>query len=200
MKPTRNKHFCNGCGRTKMLFESQSKADNFIKFNGEAMLEETGRMPVRSYYCEFCGGYHVTSSDSSEVGERLDHRDHRVMDDVILMKKSQRDLSKLSNEMQQKLAQIRKLIKTWQKNAAQEQFQPCLSEFEMMQKMYPLQRGKLFNTQRQIDAIQKVLNRWEELNNLSDEEVDRWINIEDPSLEEKLIGSMLKNRIKKDHE
>ncbi|MDO4202540.1 MAG: hypothetical protein Q4D25_10575 [Bacteroidales bacterium] len=194
MKPTRNKHFCNGCGHTKMLFESQSKADNFIKFNGEDILEETGRKPVRSYYCEFCGGYHVTSSDSSEVGERLNHRDHRVMDKVILMKKSQRDLSKLSNDLQQKLAQIRRFIINWKKEAAQEPFQTCLSEFEMIQKMYPLQRGKLFNIQHKIEAIQNVLNRWDELTHLSDEKIEEMIRVENSTEEDKLIASMLKTK------
>lgn len=198
MKPTRNKHFCNGCGHTKILFESQSKADNFIKFNGESILEETGRMPVRSYYCEFCGGYHVTSSDSSEVGERLNRRDHKVMDEVILLKNSRKDLNKLSNELQQKLAQIRRLIINWQKEVAQEQLQPCLLELEMIQKMYPLQRGKFFSIQHQIEAIQNVLNSWDELFNLSDEDIERRICIANPSIEEKLISSMLKTKRKQE--
>lgn len=34
----------------------------FIKFNGEEIEQESGRKPVRAYYCTCCGGYHVTSS------------------------------------------------------------------------------------------------------------------------------------------
>lgn len=49
MKPTRNRTFCNGCGKTKMLFDSQSKADNFIKFNSDTILEETGKAPGMHY-------------------------------------------------------------------------------------------------------------------------------------------------------
>ncbi len=49
-----------------MLFESQKKADNFIKFNREAMEEEGKKVPVRSYYCEACGGWHVTSNPDEE--------------------------------------------------------------------------------------------------------------------------------------
>jgi len=60
MKPTKNRIFCLVCGRAKMLFESQSKADNFIRFNAEEIMEENGYAPIRSYYCPFCLGWHVT--------------------------------------------------------------------------------------------------------------------------------------------
>lgn len=62
MKPVKNKVFCIDCGRSKQLFESESKADNFIRFNGEEILEESDKAPIRSYYCPSCGGWHVTSS------------------------------------------------------------------------------------------------------------------------------------------
>lgn len=38
MKPTNNRVYCIGCKHPKMLFESQTKADNFIKFNRDAIL------------------------------------------------------------------------------------------------------------------------------------------------------------------
>lgn len=62
MKPTKNKVFCIECGRMKQLFETESKANNFLKFNSEEILEENERAPIRSYYCPACGGWHVTSS------------------------------------------------------------------------------------------------------------------------------------------
>ena len=61
MKPTKNKVFCKNCDRTKMLFETERKAENFMKFNSEEIQEESGYSPQRSYYCLFCGGWHVTS-------------------------------------------------------------------------------------------------------------------------------------------
>ena len=33
-KPTRNRVMCPDCKRMKMLFETESKARDFIKFNG----------------------------------------------------------------------------------------------------------------------------------------------------------------------
>lgn len=70
-----------------MLFETQAKADNFIRYNGDDILEESGKAPVRSYYCEICGGYHVTSNPSVESGELLNQRDRRLIEAAIAFKK-----------------------------------------------------------------------------------------------------------------
>lgn len=61
MKPTKNKVFCKDCGRHKMLFETERKAETFIRFNSEEIETGSGRSPNRSYYCMFCNGWHVTS-------------------------------------------------------------------------------------------------------------------------------------------
>lgn len=64
MKPTKNVIFCPDCQRRKMLFESEAKALNFIKFNGEEIEELNGRAPIRAYYCEACAGWHLTSKEA----------------------------------------------------------------------------------------------------------------------------------------
>ena len=61
MKPTKNRVFCKDCGKLKMLFETEKKAENFIKFNSDAIAEETGYKPERCYFCTYCDGWHVTS-------------------------------------------------------------------------------------------------------------------------------------------
>ena len=66
-----------------MLFATQEKADNFIKFNKEEILDEKGRAPVRSYYCRLCNGYHVTSNPSLTEGEIRDKSDEKLLQDVI---------------------------------------------------------------------------------------------------------------------
>ncbi|MDR0607652.1 MAG: hypothetical protein LBG52_04840 [Candidatus Peribacteria bacterium] len=45
-----------------MLFSSQKKAELFIAFNSEAIAEEGGIPPIRSYFCECCCGWHVTKN------------------------------------------------------------------------------------------------------------------------------------------
>jgi hypothetical protein len=61
MKPTKNKVFCNNCDRIKMLFDTEKKAEIFMKFNNEEIESVSGYSPKRSYYCLFCGGWHTTS-------------------------------------------------------------------------------------------------------------------------------------------
>lgn len=75
MKPTKNKVYCIGCKRSKMLFSEERNALNFIKFNSESIADRAGRAPVRAYYCPYCLGWHVTSNESEEVGQRLDQKD-----------------------------------------------------------------------------------------------------------------------------
>ena len=78
MKPTKNRVYCNDCGKTKMLFDTEKKADNFIAFNQEEIRKEAGYAPQRSYFCLFCGGWHITSikedigkSKNEELLEKL---------------------------------------------------------------------------------------------------------------------------------
>ena len=63
-----------------MLFSTLKKAQNFIKFNGDEIMEETGIRPARVYYCQLCCGYHVTSLRSEERGKRRDREVQRVID------------------------------------------------------------------------------------------------------------------------
>lgn len=61
MKPTKNQFFCNDCGKIKMRFETEDKANRFLKFNANEIEEETGLRPERSYYCMACDSWHITS-------------------------------------------------------------------------------------------------------------------------------------------
>ena len=65
MKPTKNRIYCNDCQRVKMLFESEAKALNFMKFNADFIATEKNRVPVRAYYCRCCGGWHVTKHENA---------------------------------------------------------------------------------------------------------------------------------------
>ena len=73
MKPIKNRIFCMECQRPKMLFESKSKAINFIKFNSDEIKNENGIAPIRVYFCKSCGGWHVTSR-IRPVSERIQIR------------------------------------------------------------------------------------------------------------------------------
>jgi len=60
MKPIKNRFFCKDCGKVKMFFETEKKAENFIKFNGGEIEEQAGFKPERGYFCIACNGWHVT--------------------------------------------------------------------------------------------------------------------------------------------
>lgn len=53
----KNRVMCPDSGRLKMLFESESKANNFIKWNKDNI--DNGDK-LRSYYCPACCGWHIT--------------------------------------------------------------------------------------------------------------------------------------------
>lgn len=81
MKP-KIRYFCVACQRPKMLFETQEEADRFIAYNRGEMLRGRRKAPVRSYYCEICGGWHVTSNPSKEDAKRLDVKDKALAEEV----------------------------------------------------------------------------------------------------------------------
>ena len=78
MKPTKNRVYCIGCRHPKMLFETQAKADNFIKFNRDEIASLSGKVPSRSYYCSFCCAWHVTSVDNEGEAVANDIRDKKT--------------------------------------------------------------------------------------------------------------------------
>ena len=53
----KNRIMCPDCGRQKILFESESKANSFIKWNKDNI--ENGDK-LRAYYCPACCGWHIS--------------------------------------------------------------------------------------------------------------------------------------------
>lgn len=82
IKP-KNKVFCRGCNKTKILFATKEKADNFLKFNREYFLEKDGNALNHSYFCRFCMGYHVTSNSLKRAKMIYAERDKKEITDMI---------------------------------------------------------------------------------------------------------------------
>lgn len=61
MKPIRNHVYCPQCGKTKMQFSTKQEADLFILYNADDISDASGYAPVRSYFCETCQCWHLTS-------------------------------------------------------------------------------------------------------------------------------------------
>lgn len=82
MKPKHNRRFCIGCHHDKMWFETQTKADNFLKFNKENIAAVSRKVPTRSYYCSFCCGWHITSIDDEQMAKQRDARDEQLWETI----------------------------------------------------------------------------------------------------------------------
>lgn len=52
---------CMDAGKEKFLFATKSEAMDFISRYSDAMIISNGYAPIRSYKCDCCNGYHITS-------------------------------------------------------------------------------------------------------------------------------------------
>jgi F0F1-type ATP synthase epsilon subunit len=107
MKPTKNRVLCKDCGKYKMLFESEKKANTFIKFNGNEIEAESGYKPERSYYCIYCGGWHLTSQKEyieikskteillEKYNEEKERKAKLLQEEKLITEKKQRELKKM---------------------------------------------------------------------------------------------------------
>lgn len=63
----KNRVMCPDCNRQKILFETEEKALNFIKYNSKNI--DSHGNPLRPYYCPACCGYHISSKPYNEKYE-----------------------------------------------------------------------------------------------------------------------------------
>lgn len=114
MKPSKKNVYCNDCGRTKMLFETEKKAENFMRFNNEEIESESGYSPQRSYYCIFCLGWHLTSikekigiSKKEQVLEQYIQEKERKKAELI--SNQEEHSKKLTVNQEERIRRIREL-------------------------------------------------------------------------------------------
>jgi hypothetical protein len=77
-----------------MLFETEKKAETFIKFNSEEIEAETGFKPERSYFCIACNGWHITHQKEilniPSRTERIENLYHKEKEQKALIKTQKR--------------------------------------------------------------------------------------------------------------
>ena len=80
---------CPECFKQKMLFDTQKQADNFIKWNGDDIDTHGGEL--RSYYCQACGGWHISSKPYKKVYEHsTENLIKRYEKDILLTEKAKK--------------------------------------------------------------------------------------------------------------
>lgn len=71
MKP-KNRVMCPDCGKQKMVFETERKARDFLRWNGDDI---RGGELLRPYYCKACCGWHLSHvAHREEYDNRMDER------------------------------------------------------------------------------------------------------------------------------
>ena len=198
MKPTKNRVFCYGCHRPKMLFETQQKADNFIHYNTDAILEKKRKAPVRSYYCEICNGWHVTSNPSEDKGEELNQREHRIIQDIIALKhKYDIDVEKIKNikeNITPKAEAVESLIIFGEIDEAKELTNACIYEIDEYLKTH-IHHGaeKLVSLRSKFDNMCGLTDSIRELISMSEEDQTYYISNLNSHKDKEIISFAISN-------
>lgn len=79
---------CPDCGRPKMLFETERKANGFIRWNGDELHVPEG-CELRAYYCPSCCGWHISHQRHKE------HYDQQTDNLIGAFERSRTSVSKL---------------------------------------------------------------------------------------------------------
>ena len=188
MKPTKNRVFCRDCERTKMLFETEKKAENFIKFNKDEIEAESGYGPQRSYYCLFCGGWHITSikaqigpSKKEQIFEKLTLEKSRITTPKSTKVGEEEVKNKLIAELE---SLIENLDDTQKEKVFSERVKFLKNEIELMPSPIinsDIEKVKLLRQNLEIVYIvrkkfgfQNIVNKAEELRKIEIEEWRIW--------------------------
>lgn len=205
MKPQKNIRFCYGCHRNKMFFETKSKADNFIKFNKDEILKEKGYAPVRSYYCEFCCGFHVTSNSSIEVGERLDEKEHEIMTQFSQTKLDGLYFNEFYVGMIKEIDLAKKMLYEcdFQKiEQLREKLQNLRTQHKVLQNLPPLKMEKFLLLSEKVENLYDLEIKIKKFIESDDDTLNKYLSSEHPSVEMSFIinGLLLKRQVLKEIE
>lgn len=136
MKPTKNRHYCTGCQHHKMLFATKEEAKRFIYYNADIIEHETGKKPVRAYYCYDCAGWHVTSSRYSQNRESIIRRfgEERGMEISAKVTEICEKCRNVEDGLLRKIRELRHLLKFDQIDAARcyHKIQVLIEDFEVV--------------------------------------------------------------------
>ena len=192
MRPTKNRVYCYGCQRSKMLFESKAKADNFIVYNSEGMLEENGKAPVRSYYCEFCGGYHVTSNPSMVAGESLNQRDQKMVEQISNYKKGAEDYKQMHQVVSNQINKAKRQMYLGNFEYIEELYEEFQIDQNFLLKLPLKTRAKYVQLHQKVEILKEVADQMNELLQLPREDIEEKLAIENPSKREKELATIVR--------
>lgn len=167
-----------------MLFFEQSEADNFIKYNHGGILEENGKAPVRSYYCELCCGYHVTSNPSKEEGEQMDSKDSHLIKELTSITQAMDKFKVLDHDLANRIQDCKDQMFIGGFREINELHDDLLPYRGLLEKL-PLEEKARFATHfRRADFLYAIALKMEELVAVPDNEFENHVNREFPAISE----------------
>ena len=176
IKPSKSLIYCYACKRRKMLFEEKSEADNFIKYNHGGILEENGKAPVRSYYCELCCGYHVTSNPSREEGEKMDCQDSQLIKELTSITQAMDKFKVLGYDLANRIQDCKDQMYIGgfrEINELHDELSPYRTSLDKL----PLEEKSRFATYfRRADFLYAIASKMEELVAVPDNEFENHVN------------------------
>jgi len=197
IKPSKSLVYCYACKRRKMLFGEQSEADNFIKYNHGGILEENGKAPVRSYYCELCCGYHVTSNPSKEEGEKMDCHDSQLIQELTSITQAMDKFKVLGHDLANRIQDCKDQMFIGGFREINDLHDELLPYKSLLEKL-PLEEKSRFATHfRRADFLYAIASKMEELVAVPDNEFENHVNREFPAITEenlKTVEMMVKLR------
>jgi len=197
IKPSKNHVYCYACKKRKMLFEEKSEADNFIKYNQGGILEENGKAPVRSYFCELCCGYHVTSNPSIEDGERLDRQDAQLVQKLASITKTMDKFKELGHVLGNRIQESKDQMFIGSFQEIHDLHKELLPYRAILEKL-PLEGKVRFATHfRRVDFLYAIASKMAEFMAVPDSEFENYVSREFPAISKenfKTIEMMVKLR------
>lgn len=147
----------------KMLFPTQEKADNFIRFNADEISENNEKTPVRSYFCPACGGWHVTHKELPGFYARTDKMNEEVYRLGVFVSSLKKDFDK----------------KDWEKwKNKMDKFRPYLTRLKRLSE----HRLFLLEAERQFEHFDKMVAAGEKEDSKKYNKILNEINAERKSL------------------
>ena len=196
MRPTKNIVYCCACHKSKMLFKTKSKADNFIKYNSKEILEENGKTPARCYYCAMCGGYHLTSNSSRLSAAYFEKRDKKRMDEILSHKGNETDETlNLIKTIYDRLQTIRTQLNFGISEESKELLELCRTDIRHLANRPIKNKEKLIRLNTAIAKTEKLHNLVDTVSNLTEEGLQPYLDIKDPDEEQYLLKNIIKNII-----
>ncbi len=151
-----------------MLFQSQAKADNFIKFNSNEIAAQSNKVPVRSYYCSFCCGWHITSVADETHAKIDDERDKHLWKQIHARTKKQLPSDELGVEINEMLSaidilfkQIESAIKGVQLDVAQDLFKEITLKFTIVEEKIQHLTGVFSAVEKRRIKISSLIGTFE---------------------------------------